>query len=394
MQLTNKPSIKFKPLPLNLYSPIILLLIIAGLLVSLYLSYSHFKIYTDIEYQSFCAISQTINCETVSQSKYAVFLNVPIASWGVLGYVLLLTIFLISIQIIKKRIRLLTSQFLILLLFSCISLYLGIVSSLLIDAYCIMCIASWVINFSLLFLFWLIRQRIETLSLMSSFKKDFHLLKKNKTCAVTLIIIFSLLAGSLIMYYPKYWNLQPPHNSTQISTGITENGHPWIGAENPQVTIIEFSDYLCFQCKKMHFFLRNFVAKYPDKLRLVHRHFPMDHKFNPIVKKPFHSGAGILSLIAISSIEKNNFWDTNDYLFNYEVKNSAIWLRQIAKDLDIDLKELQQRINKKANRIKLSKDIIFGIKKKIDGTPTYIINGHVYIGHIPKKIIQSLDKQI
>ncbi len=64
----------------------------------------------------------------------------------------------------------------------------------------------------------------------------------------------------------------------------------------------------------------------------------MDQKFNPIVKNPFHPGAGTLSLIAISALEQNYFWEANDYLYNYDMSNNAIYLRKIAKDLNIDLK--------------------------------------------------------
>ena len=155
------------------------------------------------------------------------------------------------------------------------------------------------------------------------------------------------MAGALVCFFPKYWRYLPPENTAGFHTGITNDGYPWIGAKNPELTIIEFSDYLCFQCKKMHFFLRDLVAQHPTKLRIVHRHFPMDHKFNPIVKEPFHSGAGILSLIAISAVEQNRFWEANDYLYHYDMSNKAIYLRKIANDLNIELKVLQNSINKK-----------------------------------------------
>ena len=50
-------------------------LVIAGLLDSIYLSVSHHRVYTDIGYKSFCAISRAINCDTVSQSRYSIFLD-------------------------------------------------------------------------------------------------------------------------------------------------------------------------------------------------------------------------------------------------------------------------------------------------------------------------------
>ena len=58
-----------------------------GLIDASYLSISHFRVYTDMDYRSFCAISKAINCDTVSQSPYSIFLNVPVPIWGVIGYI-------------------------------------------------------------------------------------------------------------------------------------------------------------------------------------------------------------------------------------------------------------------------------------------------------------------
>ena len=46
---------------------------------------------------------------------------------------------------------------------------------------------------------------------------------------------------------------------------------------------MEFTDYQCFQCRKMHYYLRKLVARYPDKIRITHCSFPMDQEFNPLL---------------------------------------------------------------------------------------------------------------
>jgi protein-disulfide isomerase len=142
----------------------------------------------------------------------------------------------------------------------------------------------------------------------------------------------------------------------------------------------------------MHFFLRNLIAEYPDKLRIVHRHFPMDHRYNPIVTQPFHEGSGVLALIAITACNHNIFWEANDYLYQYDMSKHAIYLRKIAKDIGIDLKILRNGINKHKNKLKLFQDIKYGLQHKLSGTPAYIINGQTYTGHIPPDIIRSLDE--
>nr|CBX30216.1 hypothetical protein N47_D30250 [uncultured Desulfobacterium sp.] len=75
-----------KPFPFPIYFGTIAFLLFAGLADSIYLSVHHYLVYTDIGYESFCAISKAINCDTVSQSPYSIFLGVPVAIWGVAGY--------------------------------------------------------------------------------------------------------------------------------------------------------------------------------------------------------------------------------------------------------------------------------------------------------------------
>jgi uncharacterized membrane protein len=388
MPLITKQSDPINPLPVQIYFSTVLFLTFAGIMASSYLMYSHFRVYTDISYNSFCAISKAINCDTISQSAYSIFFNVPVAVWGFVGYIFLFVVICFSLDRNNNKMKGLSTLLSIVLIFSIISLSLGIISSFYIHAYCIVCIAVWVINFALLYMFWLIRRRYETSSFFSSIRDDFLFWKKKKISLI-LILTFFVATGTLIQWFPKYWNYPLPDKNVKINTGVTSEGHPWIGAENPNLTIIEFSDYRCFQCKKMHHFLRNLVIENHDKLRIIHRQFPMDHKFNPLVKEPFHSGSGIFSLIAISGITKNRFWEINDYLFNYDTSSNAIYLRKIAKDLNIELTELQKNITDKQNTVKLSQDIIFGMKHKFDGTPAFVINGQVYTGQIPPEIIQS-----
>ena len=71
---------------------IALLLTAVGLLVSLDLMRLHYKVHTDPSYHSFCAMSDTFNCQTVAESQYAVFAGMPIAAWGALGYAGLLVL--------------------------------------------------------------------------------------------------------------------------------------------------------------------------------------------------------------------------------------------------------------------------------------------------------------
>ena len=386
-------SKNIKPLPVSLYFFTVLILIIAGIAISTYLLFSHYKVYTDISYKSFCAVSKAINCDTVAQSPYSLSIGVPIAAWGIAGYMLLLGILFFSLDTKGKKMRVLATLILITLIFSCLSLYFGIISGFIIHSYCIMCILIYAINFMLLYMFWLIKRRYETHSFLQSIKTDIKFWKINKTKIILLISSFFIISVALIIFFPHYWEFSPKQNNTaQLNTGYTEQGDPWIGAQNPELVITEFTDYFCFQCKKMHFFLRALVSEYPNKLRLVHKHFPMDHKFNPIVKEPFHQGAGVMSLIAIYAAEQNEFWEINDILFNYQITSETITLQEISEFTHLDINKLANALNNPDFRTKLNKDIIQGLKNNITGTPAYIINNKVYIGQIPSNILRVLNE--
>jgi hypothetical protein len=250
-----------------------------------------------------------------------------------------------------------------------------------------MCIVSYGISFMLLYYTWLVGKRFSGFSLISGAWKDIYHLYLHRKMGVVVFLPFFILLSTMYLYYPKYWNATPAPPSPFIANGVTDDGHPWIGAENPVLTIIEFADYQCFQCGKMHFFLRKIVEKNPDKVRLVHRHFPMDHTVNPIVKGPYHIGSGDLAYFAILAGIKGKFWKMNDLLFDIARKKNTINTKMLADKVGIDAGELSRSINHPFIRRKLRKDILNGMKLRVTGTPTYFINGKKYPGYIPPEIL-------
>ena len=141
----------------------------------------------------------------------------------------------------------------------------------------------------------------------------------------------------------------------------------------------------------MHFYLRQFMSRHPDKLRLVHRHFPMDHTINPLVTEPYHIGSRKMALLSIYAAEKQNFWLINDMLFRIKKQNGTFNIRAMAKAGGFDVYKFAASIQNPIYQQKLKRDIHEGIQMGITGTPGYLINGRVYIGHIPPEILAQFD---
>ena len=378
-----------KPLPFFIYLWTVVLLAMVGLADSVYLAISHYRVYTDIGYRSFCAISRAINCDTVSQSRYSIFLGLPVPIWGIVGYTFILLLFLQAGGKAAGKKRLWAFAFWISLAFNSYSIVLAFISSYYIESYCIMCIVSYAVNLGLLFFSWMIRRRFSDSGLIADTRQDLLFLWKKKVAST--LIFTAFLSSVLLLWFvvPTYWKFQPQPLSEHIATGITDGGHPWIGAQQPSLEIIEFSDYQCFQCRKMHYLLRQTISENNSKIRIVHRNYPMDDKFNPIVKQPFHIGSGQMALLAIFAESKNKFWQMNDYLYNTAGRQDRIEFKELAKKLDLDASELARSLADPANHYKLRSDIIEGIELGITGTPAYVINGKVYLGQIPAKVLKT-----
>lgn len=378
------------PLPYYVYLWAVVFLTLVGLADSIYLAISHYRIYTDIGYKSFCAISRAINCDTVSQSPYAIMLNMPVAIWGVIGYSFILILLFLTGSNSADKVRTWSLIFWVMLIFSVHSVILALISTYRIRSYCILCIVSYGVNLAMLFYAWLIQRRFSNSGLIENTQKDTLFLWQNKVKSILLLATFFAAVIFTWALYPIYWNFQPPRISSDLPTGITASGYPWIGAENAVLEITEFADYQCFQCRKMHFFLRQLMIDYPDKIRIIHRHYPMDHEFNPIVREPFHLGSGKLALLAVYAASKNKFWQMNDLLYVIAGQKKPIGTKELAKILDLDTNELARSINDRALRYRVKHDISTGNKLGITGTPAYVIDVEIYQGQIPPEIIRKI----
>jgi len=378
---------KIIPLQFPVYFWTVAFLAFSGLADSVYLSISHYRVYTDIAYESFCAISRSINCDTVSQSPYSILISIPVPVWGIIGYTLFLFFMPFTWSKEAQKQRLWPILFFISLSFSIYSIILAYLSTFYIHSYCMMCIVSFGINFLLLYYTWLIRKRFSKIDIIKGLMLDIGFLWEKKKKTIPILLSTLCIVTFLLISFPSYWNFTPPVLSKNIPSGITEDGYPWIGAEKPVLEITEFTDYQCFQCKKMHFFLRKLVEKNYDKIRLIHRHFPMDHKYNPIVKEQFHVGAGAMALFAEYAQTQGKFWEMNDVLFAIAGSTNVLNIKKVAEKVGIDYRSLSYSTKNRMIRYKVKHDIAIGIKLGINGTPGYVIDGKVYLGQIPPEIL-------
>lgn len=379
-----------RALPYTWYFGPVFILTILGITTFSYLTYSHYQNYTNIAYSSFCALSRSINCDTVSQSDWSVMFGLPVAVWGLFGYLIFFFLLLVGNKVSDSN-RSFWSMLLILaLIFSFTSIVFGYISATKIKAYCILCITGYATSFALLFYCWIIRNRFCSNSLCTDLRLSITMIVGSPRIYSSIAFLTAIIVF-LQMVIPHYWDLRIPPLTSEISSGLTDDGSPWIGAEHPELIIEEYSDYQCFQCNKMHYVLRLLVQEYPEQLRLVHRHYPLDHGFNPVAApQPFHVGSGKMALIAIYAANQGKFWEMNDLLFDIGRSGKPFNTRTLSENSGIPSGGLTLAVKHPAIRNQLLYDIRSGLELNIMETPTFVIDGKTYTGVIPDEILEQL----
>ena len=367
-----------------------------GLAAAAELTHVHVQAHLNPQTESFCALSETVNCDTVArETAYSVFLRVPVSVWGIVGY---LAMGLTAVWGWRARERAAPTGALAALVgvSTSVSLVLGSISAFVIRSVCILCLLTYTVNTALAVLCAILLRRQ---GLPASVRAARGWATRNGQTSLGLAAAGVGVVALLIGFYPRYW-LAPAHATAAelnrkalqnltadgIPTGVTEEQHHWIGARSPELTIEEFSDYQCPFCSHAHAALRALIRAHPDKLRLVHRHFPLDHHCNPVIPGPFHPRACYFAAVAACAGQQNKFWEANDYLFQHGHAEAPLELAAFAAATGVAQAKLESCVKEQADRL-LKADLAEGNRLRIVGTPTFRINGKAYMGELPAEIL-------
>jgi protein-disulfide isomerase len=209
---------------------------------------------------------------------------------------------------------------------------------------------------------------------------------------------------ALVLFFPHYWEegsstgRQPTVQAAKpaasgatvgsLATGVTEDGHHWIGARTPQVVVEEFSDYQCPFCQRAHVHLRALVAEHPGSIRLIHRHLPLDHHCNPLITGTFHPRACYYAALSVCAGEQKKFWDANDYLYQHGRDPAPVTPKALEAELGVNSGRLEDCLKQRAwGGMRL--DLEEAARLQLSATPTFRVDGQVYVGQVPPEVLAA-----
>ncbi len=174
--------------------------------------------------------------------------------------------------------------------------------------------------------------------------------------------------------------LLPPYEAPKVSVDAIG---PTKGPATAPITIVEFSDYECPYCVRAEPTVKDLIAAYPGKIRLVYRDYPL----------PMHSKAPKAAEAAHCAADQGKYWEMHDKLFAASGKLDVADLKAAARDVGIDGGKFDQCLEsgEKAKVVEMHRKA--GDDAGVSGTPAFFINGRPLAGAQPLEAFRAVVDQ-
>lgn len=157
---------------------------------------------------------------------------------------------------------------------------------------------------------------------------------------------------------------------------------PVTGNPEGDVTLIEFFDYNCSFCKRAFSYMRE-IQKDDPNLRIVWKEYPI------------LSGRAPTSLtaarVAMAADKQGKYMEVHTALMGgRESLGSDAQVMKIAEGVGLDMDQLKKDMESPEITAYLSETVSLGEALQFQGTPTFVINGSVIGGAVPKEYILAV----
>ena len=166
---------------------------------------------------------------------------------------------------------------------------------------------------------------------------------------------------------------------------LASNDDPALGPAGAPVTIMEFSDFQCLYCAKARVTVKELINRYPNRVRLVARDFPL----------AMHGLAAPMAEAAGCAAEQGGYWPYADALFERYRTLQQEDLPVRAGELGLDPVAFKICMDSGHNADEVAADVQEGQIAGVTGTPSFFINGRMISGAQPiERFIEIIEEEL
>ena len=180
----------------------------------------------------------------------------------------------------------------------------------------------------------------------------------------------------------KFALLLPPPLPPRVV--IETTGRPLRGDPSAPITVVEFGDFQCPNCRRAVRLLEVLLSKYPQDIKLVFMDFPI----NP---------SGISKAVAYGGVcahKQGKFWAYHDAAFKAQESLHKESPRELAKQVDVAMPDFEQCMQDHDTRAKVQASIAQGRLLGVNATPTLFVDGRPFPStHLIKDLGVYIEKK-
>jgi protein-disulfide isomerase len=171
-----------------------------------------------------------------------------------------------------------------------------------------------------------------------------------------------------------------------VRVEVPVDGAPVRGATDAPVTLVEFSDLHCPFCKQVQATLTQLLERYPGKVKLAYRDFPIDS---------LHPQARRAAEAARCARDQGKFWEYHDLVFAGPPSATPEALERYAGQAGLDVAAFGGCLAGGTHRAAVQRDIDEGTRIGVTGTPAFFINGRPLSGAQPlEAFVRVIDEEL
>jgi protein-disulfide isomerase len=140
------------------------------------------------------------------------------------------------------------------------------------------------------------------------------------------------------------------------------------GSEHARVTMVEYGDFECPGCKVAAPTPKLLLERFPNRIRFVYRHFPLEEA---------HPHALLAAEASEAAAAQGQFWPMHDVLFQNQAHLKEKDLFRYAAGLGLDMARYAAEMDDHIYLQKVREHIEGARLSHIRATPTFFVNGVV-----------------
>jgi Na+/H+ antiporter NhaA len=144
------------------------------------------------------------------------------------------------------------------------------------------------------------------------------------------------------------------------------------GAEDAQVTLVEYGDFECPYCGQAEQAIRELLeSSFGEDVRYVWRHLPLND---------VHPNAQVAAEASEAAAAQDRFWEMHDMLLNHQGDLRPKDLAAYASEIGIDAERMMDELHRREYAGRVSEDVASADESGVTGTPSFFINGRRHYG--------------